>query len=97
MNERGCESTESPEPLPELFTATEWAALAKAADLTTRQIQVARLICRGYRKDAIAQALGIKSNTVRMHANDLYRRLNVHDRVGVVVRLVLVHRKAKRH
>lgn len=36
----------------------------------------------------IAEELGITGNTVRMHVHDLFRRLSVRDRVGVVVRMV---------
>jgi len=79
-------------PLPELFTAGEWKVLAAQVGLSSRQVQVARLICRGLQKEGIAKAIGVSEFTIRMHANALYKRLRVHDRVGVVVRLVLLDR-----
>ncbi|MBN2447922.1 MAG: hypothetical protein JXO22_14415, partial [Phycisphaerae bacterium] len=41
----------------------------------------------------VADRLNITTNTVRMHQRYLYRRLDVHDRVGLVVRLVLTERE----
>lgn len=61
--------------------------------LSPRQADVARFICRGLRKGEIAKELRVTEYTVRMHANALYRRLEVHDRVGVVVKLVLHARR----
>lgn len=83
--------------LPELFPAKRWRELVARLGLTPRQREVARLICRGVKKGAIAQELGISPETVRMHARELYQKLGVSDRVGVVVRLVLADRKLNRH
>lgn len=81
------------EPLPELFSATRWRELASALELTRRQIEVARLICRGLTNEQIARELGRSASIVRGHSDKLYQRLNVHSRVGVVVRVVLTDRQ----
>ncbi|MBI1827249.1 MAG: response regulator transcription factor [Planctomycetes bacterium] len=91
------EASSSPERLlPELFTASRWSELAAALRLTPRHKQIARLICRGCNKDDIGKALSISGATVRMHTHGLFRRLNVHVRIGVVVQLVLLDRKLMR-
>jgi len=78
--------------LPELFTGAQWRDLGTALELTPRQRQIARLICRGHTNARIAGQLGTSFDTIRMHTRALYRKLEVTSRVGVPVRLVLVHR-----
>ena len=83
--------------LPELFSPSDWRILAEKLGLTPRQRQIARLICRGRRTDGIARSLRIAPATVRMHKQGLFKRLGIHDRIGVPVRLVLAQRRiAKR-
>ena len=81
------------DPLPELFPAQRWKELAAALGLTKRQVQVARLICRGLGNKEIARQLGRSESVVRQHSDGLYKRLRVGNRVGVVVRLVLADRR----
>jgi DNA-binding CsgD family transcriptional regulator len=78
--------------LPELFAADVWPRLGAHFGLTARQVDVARLMCRGLPNKQIATELGRSVNTVAMHQRMLFRRLAVHDRVGVVVRLVQAER-----
>lgn len=48
--------------------------------LTTRQLEVARLLADGLRNGDIAERLGISSHTVRRHMEAILRRLNVTNR-----------------
>jgi DNA-binding NarL/FixJ family response regulator len=84
--------TESGVELPELFTSARWNELAKYFGLTERQRQVARLICCGCTNAGIAGQLRVSEGTVRLHADALFKALEVRSRIGVVVRLVLVDR-----
>lgn len=79
-----------------LFTPAEWAALAAHFRLTPRESQVARLVCAGCTQQAVAGELGLSINTVRMHLRSLFRRLNAHDRVSVLVRFLLAARALER-
>ena len=76
-------------PLPELFSQRQWRTLARRLELSPRQVQIARLICLGHRNNAIPKLLGLHDATVRMHRRILYRRVKIHERVGVPVRMVL--------
>ncbi len=84
--------TEDIDPLPEIFPARRWHELARALGLTPRQREVARLICRGLSNKQIARTLGRSGSVVREHSDELYKRLRVCSRVGVVVRVVLSER-----
>ncbi len=78
--------------LPDLFTSMRWAALARHIGLTPRQAEVAWWVCRGYRPPTIAKYLGVTTNTVRMHVQTLFKKLDIHDRIGIPVCFVLADR-----
>ncbi len=82
---------EPQQPLPDLFTAEEWKKLGERLGLTPRQLQIARLICQGRSRRQISSRLRISPSTVRMHTDALFKRLSIHDRIGVPIRLVLAH------
>ncbi|MDR7040160.1 MULTISPECIES: LuxR C-terminal-related transcriptional regulator [Methylobacterium] len=52
--------------------------------LTPRQLDVLRLIRSGLSNKEIAKTLGLTENTVKVHANALYRALGVKDRSGAM-------------
>ena len=79
--------------LPDLFTPAQWRELAAQLGLTPRQRQIARLACRGLKREAIAYQLGIKDNTVRTHIRAMYEHLGISSRLELVVRLVLTQRE----
>jgi len=82
--------------IPNLFNETQWRVLAAHFGLSSRQRDVARLICAGCTYKAIALLSGISVNTVRMHIRDLFDKVHAHDRVSVVVRLVTTERALAR-
>jgi DNA-binding NarL/FixJ family response regulator len=54
--------------------------------LSPREIEVLDLIVRGYSNRAVAEALIIGQNTVKMHVRNIYRKLDVHNRALLVRR-----------
>ena len=52
--------------------------------LSLREIEVAELLMRGNRVSAIASRLYISENTVRGHAKNIYRKLDVHNRQELI-------------
>ncbi len=79
--------------LPELFSTARWQQLGKHLGLTPRQLAVSRLACKGLKTDTIAARLDLSPHTIRMHLRGLFERLDVQERVGMVVRLVDAERK----
>ncbi|ADB49671.1 transcriptional regulator, LuxR family [Conexibacter woesei DSM 14684] len=53
----------------------------RLAALTPRELEVLRLVTKGDRTARIAQQLGITEPTVKRHLTNLYRRLDVTNRV----------------
>lgn len=66
--------------------------LSRHLGLTPRQAEVAWWVCRGHRPPAIAEHLGVTTNTVRMHVQTLFKKLDIHDRIGIPVCFVLADR-----
>ena len=58
---------------------------ASALQLTSRERQVLRLICRGATDSSIAYTLGLSPHTIRNHVASLYRKLRVKRRSDAVI------------
>lgn len=52
--------------------------------LTTREIEILRLVVQGYTNNQIAKLLCISIRTVEYHRANLMGKLNIHSRVGLV-------------
>jgi DNA-binding NarL/FixJ family response regulator len=62
--------------------------------LTTREIEVMRLVAAGRRDKEIAIALSISSQTVRVHVKNIFAKLDVGDRteaMNVAIRRGIIH------
>jgi DNA-binding NarL/FixJ family response regulator len=55
-----------------------------AGHLTSREIEVALLICRGLRNREIAERLGISQHTVKAHLSRTYRKLQLDGRLALL-------------
>ena len=58
---------------------------AALAELTERELEVLRLVARGLANREIASALFLSEATVKTHLANLMRKLELRDRVQVVV------------
>jgi DNA-binding NarL/FixJ family response regulator len=69
-------------------------ARAARPTLTSREVQVLRLVARGMRNKEVGAVLGISEETVPVHLKSIFIKLNVNDRmtaVTVAVRRGIVH------
>ena len=71
-----------------LLGEKEWMYLKERYHMTTRELQVAILVCRGFNNDEIAKSLKIKHGTVKTHLRNLYRRVRVKSKILLLLRLV---------
>jgi DNA-binding NarL/FixJ family response regulator len=65
--------------------ALDSASRTAMVDLTQREVDVFRLLVRGYRNDDMARMLFLGESTVKSHVQHLYHKLGVRDRVQVVI------------
>jgi DNA-binding CsgD family transcriptional regulator len=70
------------------FTPDEWSELVETTDMSPRQKQIARCILSGMGDKQIAEQIGIKVPTVRTHMGRLFEKLDVGDRVELVLHFV---------
>ena len=71
-----------------LLDEKQWLYLKERYHMTTRELQVSILICRGFNNNEIAESLKIKHGTVKTHLRNLYRRVRVKNKILLLLRLV---------
>lgn len=69
-----------------LLNEKNWIFLKERYHMTTRELQVAILVCRGFNNDEIATALKIRHGTVKTHLRNLYRRVRVKNKILLLLR-----------
>jgi DNA-binding NarL/FixJ family response regulator len=57
----------------------------RLASLTTREQEVCQLVARGYSNKVIANRLGITERTVKEHLSHSFAKLNVKDRMQIML------------
>jgi DNA-binding NarL/FixJ family response regulator len=56
--------------------------------MSPRELQIAKLICQGFRNDDIAENLHITLGTVKTHIRNIYRRVQVESKIAMLLRFV---------
>lgn len=64
----------------------DWLPTVELPDLTPREGQVLTLLAEGLTNKAIAARLGVSPDTVKDHLENVYRKLEVRDRVSALRR-----------
>lgn len=68
-----------------VLSAAQTNARPEAPVLTDREREIVSLVCDGLRNKEIARDLGIAEGTVKIHLNNIYRKLGVDSRVSLVL------------
>ncbi len=71
-----------------IFTEEEWARLAGSLGLSPRQTDVVKCLFRGFADKQTARRLGISVSTIRPHMKTLFMKLNVEDRIELILRVM---------
>jgi DNA-binding NarL/FixJ family response regulator len=72
---------------PPQFTGDEWSRIVTALRLSPQQANIVGLIMQGRRDKQIARDLHLSPATVRTHLRGIFARLDVQDRVELVLRV----------
>ena len=72
-----------------VFSEEQWNRFAHRWGLTKRETEVTRLVCQGWNYKQIARGLGISYHTVTTLVWRVYKRMHVHDRVGIMIQLLM--------
>lgn len=85
FTERDLRSIYQPEAKPRVPDLDERCEqIARSAGLSSRELDVMRLLARGRSVAVISETLGIAQGTVKHHASNTYRKLGVYDRQGLI-------------
>lgn len=71
-----------------LLSDQQWGYLQVKYNMTKREMQIAKLVCRGLGNEDIAQSLSIRHGTVKTHIRNLYRKLWVHNKISMLLRFI---------
>lgn len=77
-----------------VFKEKQWKYLKKCWHLTTREIEVARMVCEGLDNGQISKKMHIAYNTVRAHLGNIFRKVGVKRKSGMILHFVEVLDKA---
>ena len=75
-----------------LLSGHEWKVIAASLNLSPRELQIVQRVFHDENEATIAAELGMAPGTVHTHLERLYRKLNVHTRCALVVRIMVQHR-----
>ena len=71
-----------------LIDEQRWAQIGRRYNMTPRELEVAKLACRGLDNMQIGGTLNIKDGTVKTHIRNIYRRLNVQSRIAMFLKFI---------
>ncbi len=66
----------------------EWKYIAKKYKLSSREIDVARLVCRGLTNEDVAESLNLKRGTVKTHLKHIFIKTRARNRITMLLRFI---------
>jgi DNA-binding NarL/FixJ family response regulator len=84
---RRCDGAD-PEAMQVLLDGRQWSYVRRRYELTPREVQIAEMVCRGFRNDRIARDLKIRPGTVKTHVRNIYRKVKVKSKIAMLLRFV---------
>ncbi len=73
----------------------QWEYLRKCWHLTPREVGVAKLVCDGMDNEQIGKKLHIKYNTARSHLGNMFRKVGVKSKAGIILEFIRALQKAR--
>ena len=87
-NKRSSDDAAGRQPEVVLLNEKQWSYVQSRYDLTPREREIAELICQGFRNCKIASVLRIRPGTVKTHTRNIYRKVHVRSKIGMLLRFV---------
>lgn len=75
-------------PRVAILDEKQWLYVQKRYHMSPRELQVAKLVCQGFRNEEIARELKIRHGTVKTHLRNVYRRAHVKNKVAMLLKFV---------
>ena len=71
-----------------LLSDDQWRIVKERYHMTPREVEIAKLICRGMSNEEIADSVKIRYGTVKTHIRNIYRRVHVKSKVSMLLRFL---------
>lgn len=71
-----------------LLDDRQWLLIQRRYRLSPRELQVAKHVCQGFVNEEIAGSLRISIGTVKTHLRNIYRRIHVTNKIGMLLRFL---------
>jgi DNA-binding NarL/FixJ family response regulator len=71
-----------------LLDDRQWLYVQRRYHLSPRELQVAKHVCRGFANEEVARRLRIRSGTVKTHLRNIYRRIRVTNKIGMLLTFI---------
>jgi DNA-binding NarL/FixJ family response regulator len=86
--DNGADGPLSRRPDVSLLDDRQWLYVQRCYQLSPRELQVAKHICLGFDNEEVAKCLQIRSGTVKTHLRNIYRRIHVTNKIGMLLTFV---------
>ena len=83
-------------PKATLLNGEDWLFVQSHYNLTSRERQIAELVCQGLANGAIANRLKISPGTVKTHIRNIYRKMKVSSKIAMLLTFVTESRQHAR-
>ena len=71
-----------------LLNSRQWGYLQRRYKITPRELEIAKLVCRGLSNEQIAGRLKIRIGTVKVHMRNIYRKTWVENKILMLLRFI---------
>jgi DNA-binding NarL/FixJ family response regulator len=71
-----------------LLNEKQWSYIQRRYHMSPRELQVARLVCRGLSNGDIANSLKVKPGTVKTHLRSIFNKTRVRNKISMLLRCV---------
>ena len=68
-------------PEVKLFNKEQWSYIKKRYRISERELEISMLVCHGFNNREIARKLQIEEATAKTHTRNLYRKVNVKNKI----------------
>lgn len=71
-----------------LLSEKQWSYIQRRYRMSPRELQVAKLVCRGLTNGDVAERLSVKSGTVKTHLRSIFAKARARNKITLLLRLV---------
>ena len=71
-----------------LFDEKQWRYVQKRYHISTRELEVAKLVCQGFVNGEVAKRLKVKPGTVKTHLRSIFAKTHAKNRITMLLRFM---------